>query len=237
MRSEGDAKQIHHYVFPIETKPPLLDTGFDSGYDWVSSGNGKWVRIKRKPDIEGEIVPLEALNQAIDKLRNDWFKENVGIVAATLVEDDLLISATSLYIPKEDRWLHAEAAVLQQFEMEFGRKPKESSTIVVTLSPCLLESKSRSGEACSHKILESGITRIRFGCLDVKQTPLIEIYEQIGLDAKLVGNAEQRRVCESLYALFDQLYIPDGRFYHLLGKSQNPWAEVKKLIDLEPFQG
>lgn len=237
MRSEGDVKQIHHYVFPVETKPPLRDTGFDSGYDWVSSGNGKWMRIKRKPDVENEIVLTEALNLAIDKLRTDWFKENAGIVAATLTEGDLSIAATSQYIPSENRWVHAEAAVLRQFEVEFGRRPKESSTMVVTLSPCILESKSRLGEACSHKILESGISHVRFGCLDIKQTPQIEIFEQIGLDAKFIGNAEQRRVCESLYALFDQLYIPGGRLYHLLGKSQNPWIEVKKLIGVEPFQG
>lgn len=228
-------KEIHPNFFTFP-KTKLRDTGRESGYEWKNEGNGKWVRVKKEQKVENEIVLNEVLNQAINFLREEWFKENVGIVAATLVEGDMFVSATSLYVPSENRWIHAEAAALQRFQEEFGRKPKESSTMVVTLSPCLLESKSRLGESCSHKIMESGISRVRFGCLDTKQTPLVDIFEQIGIEAQLIGNEEQRKICDSLYRLFDELYKPEGRFFHLLGKFKNPWAEVKKLMGLEPFE-
>jgi len=187
------------------------------------------------PFIDQEVVFHQALQHGVNHLRDNWFKENVGIVAATLVEDGKFFSATSFCMP-DNRWVHAEAAALQQFENQFGRKPKPSSALVVTLSPCYLESNSRSGASCTQKIVDSSIKQVRFGCLDIKQTPDIALYKQIGLDAKFIGDQSMQISCQALYALFDKLYSPDGIFHDLLNTHQNPWSEIKRIIGLEPFQ-
>jgi len=144
--------------------------------------------IKEQPKISNEFIYLHALSNALSLLKDNWFDENAGIVAATLIEGNQSISATSLYLPEEGQWLHAEAATLQQFEVQMGRAPLPSSTMVVTLSPCLLESKSRHGASCSHRLKVTGISQIRFGCLDRKQTPDISVYQELGFEAKLIGD-------------------------------------------------
>jgi hypothetical protein len=39
--------RVHITHFPVD-KVPLREDGFDSGYEWVNVGNGKWIRVRKK---------------------------------------------------------------------------------------------------------------------------------------------------------------------------------------------
>lgn len=158
----------------------------------------------------------EVLRQTIGYLKEHWFEEHVGIVAASLIEGDQTTTATSRYTPSEKRWLHAEPAVL----LKLDHKPRSSSVMVVTLSPCAKPSNSRFGIPYSQLLLESNISQVRFGCLDTKQTPKIEVGE-------LTNDKALLQVCASLYQLFSEL----PRF----AGDPNPWNEIKKEVGLKPF--
>lgn len=42
---------ITHFSF---NKVELRGDGFDSGYEWVHAGNGKWMRVRKKPKASDE---------------------------------------------------------------------------------------------------------------------------------------------------------------------------------------
>ena len=178
----------------------------------------------------------EALSLAINHLRTNWFEPNVGIVAATLVDDDAVITATSRYIPELNTWMHAEAATLHDFWQQYRRLPGPSSQITVTLSPCVSESSStRYGDSCSHLLRDTGIGQVNFGWLDTKQTKDVSAYKKFGIEAKLVPDLELQRISHNIYDLFNTLYGPNAEFAYLLG-SINPWKAIKEVIGLAPFE-
>lgn len=177
----------------------------------------------------------EAMVRTLDELRDYWFDENVGIVAATLVENGEMYSATSRYLPEQKRWLHAEAAALLKFEEKTHRKVEPNSLMVVTLSPCVGELANRVGISCSERLVKAGIKRVSFGWQDTKQTPSLKYYEEIGLQVMPVPDHELQTTCRALFELFHDLYDDAGRFVHLRDKQANPWGYIKLLIGLEPF--
>ncbi len=189
------------------------------------------------PSARSEAFFTHTLEQTIEHLKDNWFRQNTGIVAATIVDGKISVSATSMFLPLEDKWQHAESSALLKYRRLFGKNPKSTSTMVVTLSPCMLDISSRLGASCTNQLVESGIHHVRFGYLDTKQTPSIDIYQQFDLDAKLVGDPNTQHMCADLYHLFHQVYDTDGKYHYLMKIDPNPWNLIKPLIGLTPFLG
>lgn len=197
--------------------------------------NERMVVNENLQNNKNEVLTASILRQTVNYLRNHWADKNVGIVAATIQDGDDSISATSRYLSEKGKWLHAESAALMEFKMKFNREPDPSSLVVVTLSPCVLKSNSRYGMSCSEQLLDSGLTRVGFGCLDVKQAKDIHDYQRMGFDVELISDKNLQQTSENLFELFDELYLPGGKFSNLLS-FPNPWVEIKRLIGDEPFR-
>jgi hypothetical protein len=45
----GTEKKIHPTHFPV-LNIPLRNKDYDSGYEWVNSGNGRWKRVPKKAE-------------------------------------------------------------------------------------------------------------------------------------------------------------------------------------------
>lgn len=178
----------------------------------------------------------EALEITIDHLQDNWFEPDTGIVAASLVHPKGIVSATSRYIPQINKWSHAESVVLDAYRSKYGRVPEFGSTMIVTLSPCVLSQANRVGPPCSDKIVSAGVTSVAYGYLDSIQKGTTKHYDEIGLKTELVGDAESQKICAQLFTLFGDLYNEDGRFHYLLATLPNPWAHIKHLIGIEPFR-
>lgn len=177
----------------------------------------------------------EALSKSIDYLRENWYRKNTGIVAATLVDDDRVVTETSIFLPEIGQWQHAESATLHKYWSSFRQLPRPGSSISVTLSPCLLDLPNRYGESCTHQLLLSGISRVSFGWLDTGQTPDIEEFSEIGISPELVSDPALQRISHNLFELFAELYGEGGQFAYLLGTT-NPWEQIKLLVGTTPFE-
>jgi len=161
--------------------------------------------------------------------------ENTGVVAATIKDGGVSITATSRYLSEINKWQHAETTALAYFREKFKREPDSSSLVVVTLSPCVHSSGTRHGDSCSQQLLSSGITHIAFGFLDFWQVKNISDYEQMGFNAKLIPDKDMQKTCENLFQLFVELHGEEGKFSNLR-KSTNPWNEMKMIIGDAPFR-
>lgn len=177
---------------------------------------------------EIESIGNFALDRAIEHLEKHWFDKGVGIVAATIVDCDVTVSATSTFDPVSGRWFHAEYNALMAYASEYAALPTPRAVMGVTLSPCFLPSTTRFGESCAHHLEETFLHRFVYGYLDEKQTPVAKIYQSRGLEAFYTPNQRQRRICEELYQLFSlkTAYTIDD---------PNPWNYLKRIMNFNPF--
>jgi tRNA(Arg) A34 adenosine deaminase TadA len=177
----------------------------------------------------------EMLRHTIQHLKDNWYEKNTGIVAATLYDEGLIMSATSRFLPQHNRWQHAESVAIEEFTQKYG-KPSPVSEMIVTLSPCMSTTSSkRYGASCSHQIVNSGIAKVKFGWLDTHENQSVDEYKPLGLMAEMIEEPDLARICGNLYGLFGQLYGPDGQYAYLAG-TVNPWQRIKEIVGLSIFQ-
>lgn len=178
---------------------------------------------------EVERLGVYALDLALNHLEKHWFDQGVGIVAATIVDCDDSISATSTFDPSSGRWQHAEFNALMTYASEFASFPTPRAVMGVTLSPCFLPSATRVGESCTHHLEETFLHRFVYGHLDEKQTPVAKIYQSRGLEAIYTPNQRQQRICAQLAEFF--------KLQSTFALSDpNRWNYLKRVMNLNPFE-
>lgn len=165
-------------------------------------------------------LPEEILHVTLDHLKERWFDDDVGIVAASLVTDKRIITATSTYVGN-GKWNHAECNALSMLE-----KDETIDLAVVNLSPCTSASHIRIHEPCSLLLEQHKVKRAHVGWMDIKQEQ--EANRAFDFDVELSSNYELQIISKNLYDLF-------GEFAHLRGKG-NPWVEIKRIIGYRPFE-
>lgn len=166
------------------------------------------------------------LNLALEHLRNNWLNENVGFVSCVIEDHGQLVVATNTFIEPE-RLVHAERNAISIFEKKYGALSSES-IVIVTLSPCVVFSKSRVGESCSSLLLQKGVKTIHFGLLHSKQGP-INNYEGLGFTASETTNEETKKVCKKLLSLFEK-YVTQLRI------GTTSWQQLKEAVGYSIFE-
>lgn len=141
---------------------------------------------------------------ALERLKNDWNNEGVGIVSAALLDTGGLVTATSSYDKSLERWNHAERNVVEEYTQKAGALPSGNAAMAVSLSPCVSEeSETRSGISCAERLTQLGIKNVHFGAVDTKQSEIADL-NSFGINATQTSNIIMRELSESIYGLFDK---------------------------------
>lgn len=152
------------------------------------------------------------LEKALRHLFDHWLEENVGLVAAALIDGDKVIYATSV-LNANGTWKHAERNALEQFEVTHGN-PGQGAVMLSTLSPCTRDAGSgttygdqknavrRQDESCSSLLKQHGITTIGFGALDDEDAKAKSIYIDRGFSVIDIQDRTILATCTLLNSMF-----------------------------------
>lgn len=152
------------------------------------------------------------LEKALQHLFDHWLDENVGLVAAALIDDDKQIYATSV-LNANGTWKHAERNALEKFELTYGN-PRQGAVMLSTLSPCTRDAGSgttygdqknavrRQDESCSSLLQQHGIITIGFGTLDDEDVKEISTYTDLGFSVVGIQDQTVLATCALLNNMF-----------------------------------
>src|SRR5271166_2494097 len=159
---------------------------------------------KRKGKRDMSLGPDQYLSDALRYLQRTWWRPEVGIVVAGLIEEGRPpVFATSTRV-SQGCWRHAERNVLSKFEQRYG-PPNPRSLLVSSLSPCLRSSQSREGASCTQLIVDHGLTTVHAGVIDLGETiDGVEIYAKRGITITVTSNPLLSETCKYLFDLFEE---------------------------------
>jgi pyrimidine deaminase RibD-like protein len=150
---------------------------------------------------EFESVDMNKLDDILAKLcsmikhgkatRPDYY----GMVAASIVTPKGRVVSKINY-PKGSKRVHAERAVIEEYQMYHGQVPKDS-IIVTTLSPCNEDMAERYGDSCTDLINSLGIKTVYCGYKDPSQTDNHPQYKEV-----FTKNKQLRNMCKEFADTF-----------------------------------
>jgi pyrimidine deaminase RibD-like protein len=141
------------------------------------------------------------LTRVIELLSREWMSKSVGLVCAGIFDGDNEMIAPSIS-PETGKWIHAERNALNKFIQQFGT-PSSSAVVVTTLSPCVVELKSRIGDSCTELLEITGLHTVHAGVLDSLQKDSLAIYRARSIEFSLTNDPLCKRVCERLLGMFE----------------------------------
>ena len=97
-------------------------------------------------------------------------KQNLGMVAAAVLDPDNNCVVGINYPLKNGRRVHAERAAIDSYTARFGSIP-EGSIILTTCSPCCHDMSEREGKNCTDLIDAVGVHKVYCGYQDPTQQP------------------------------------------------------------------
>lgn len=143
------------------------------------------------------------LFEALNYLKDQWYNNNVGIVACCLSDKDKKVFSTSTRIDNNQFWTHAERNAYNKFQSQYD-EPSKDAIFIVTLSPCIKALDRRKDNSCTDFMLEKNIKRVHFGVLDTFHVETIADYAKLGINASVTLNNDLAVKCKTLMNLFSK---------------------------------
>ncbi len=143
------------------------------------------------------------LRTALFHLGENWFKESVGIVAATArLDSGEIVSETSRF-QGAGRVVHAEAMILERLNVRGGRDIHKIDEFAITISPCRKISPSRVGTNCCALLNDWPIRKVHVGTIDAKQGQYSD-YQDFEFGFSLTTDEDLARRCNLLLGIFSE---------------------------------
>lgn len=114
--------------------------------------------------MSSQNTDLQWMAQALMLAEEAGQQGEVPVGAVLVKENKLLIGAGNATIQQCDPTAHAEIQVLRQAALQLGGNHLRSTTLYVTLEPCLM---------CLGAIIQVQIQRVVFGAYDPKEVLLV----------------------------------------------------------------
>jgi len=123
-------------------------------------------------------------------------KQNLGMVAAAVLDPDNNCVVGINYPLKDGRRVHAERAAIDSYTARFGSIP-EGSIILTTCSPCYHDMSEREGENCTDLIDAVGVHKVYCGYQDPTQRPGSKRFH-----TEITKNSKIEALCQQFASTF-----------------------------------